>query len=337
MHDDHPAHLQFLIDGYLHTQLIALAIHWGIPESLSAETLTAADLAAERGIAPITMRRVMAGLSAIGVFEEVEGDRYRLTPMGELLRPDVPNSMRGAAAIRAAIYYPVAGRLHEALSIGSIPFEVTFGADLFTYLTAEESAGAAFQASMSSRSHFEAEAVVRGRDFSHYERIVDIGGGYGTLLEAVLLAATNARGTLFDLPQVIERSEVRFANGPLHERISFSSGDFFDAIPTGGDAYLLSRILHDWDDERCSLILCNLRSAMSTGKTVFLVESVVPERAADAPAVVNMDMHMLLLLAGRERMRAEFEQLLGEAGFALERIDDLATPMGASLIEARAL
>jgi hypothetical protein len=336
MHDDHPAQLQFLIDGYLHTQLIALAIHWGIPESLSDGPRPASELATEGGIDPITMRRVLAGLSAIGVFEEAEGDAYRLTAMGQLLRTDVPNSMRGAAALRASLYYQVAAHLHDALSSGRIPFEVTFGADLFSYLSADASVREAFQASMSSRSRFEAEAVVQRRDFSEYEQIVDIGGGYGILLEAVLMATPTARGTLFDQPRVIERAIVRFGDDPLTQRISFAPGDFFDSVPAGGDAYVLSRVLHDWDDERCALILRNLRSAMPIGSTLFLVESVMPVRAADDPAVVNMDIHMLLLLDGRERTEAEFEQLLREAGFALERIDDLATPMGASLIEARA-
>jgi len=337
MNDDHPAHLQFLIDGYLHTQLIALAIHWNIPELLAVAPRTATELAAERNIDPLTMRRVLAGLSAIGVFEESGSDAYRLTAVGELLRPDVPNSMRGAAALRAALYYPVAARMRDALPNGRIPFDVTFGADLFSYLTANESVGTAFQASMSARSHFESKAVVQRRDFSSYGRIVDIGGGYGTLLEAVLLATPNACGTLFDLPQVVERSVVRFENGPVSERVSFAPGDFFAEVPAGGDAYLLSRILHDWDDERCSLILRNLRSAMTTGATLFLVESVMPVRAADDPAVVNMDMHMLLLLSGRERTEAEFQQLLATSGFTLERVDDLGTPMGASLIEARAV
>jgi hypothetical protein len=337
MHDDHAARMRTLIDGYLHTQLIALAIRWGVPESLASGAKTATEVASGPSIEPLAVHRVLRGLAAIGILEETGDGEFRLTPLGELLRPDVPSSMRGPASVRAAIYYPAAARLHDALATGQIPFDLAFEADFFTYLQAEPAAGAVFQASMASRSQFEADAIVRLRDFSEYREIVDVGGGSGVLLEALLEATPTARGTLFDLPEVIDRAASGFQTGPLAGRVTTSSGSFFESVPTGGDAYALSRVLHDWDDEQCAVILRNLRHAMNPGTALFLVEAVLPERAADAPAVVSMDLHMLLLLPGRERTEAEFARLLDHAGFALQSVVDLETPTGASLIEARAM
>jgi hypothetical protein len=164
--------------------------------------------------------------------------------------------------------------------------------------------------------------VVEAYDFSAFDRVVDVGGGSGLLLGAVLDAHPGLAGTLFDRPEVVAGATLPAIGG-----------DFFAEVPAGADAYLLSRVLHDWDDDEAVAIPRTCRRAMPDTATLLLVEALLPARAADDPAAVRMDLHMLLLLHGRERTRAEFAALLGAAGLRLTAA--VATPAGVSVIEAR--
>jgi ubiquinone/menaquinone biosynthesis C-methylase UbiE len=331
------ARLSRLIDSYLYTQLIVIAVRLNIPEFLAGGARTSTGLADALGIDAGKLRRVLRGLASIEVLEELDGDRFALTELGELLRRDVPGSLVGPALLRGELNFPAAAQLLASLTGGGIPFERAFGTDLFSFLQQSNEANKIFQASMTARSRIEAEAVARVHDFSASEIIVDIGGGSGALLEAVLRAAPESRGILFDLPEVAEMARRRFDEANLARRVEIVEGNFFDGVTPGGDLYLLSRIIHDWDDEQAGVILGNVRRAIRPSGTLMLIEAVSPERAIDQPAIVSMDLHMLLMLSGRERMEAEFDRLLRETGFELLQVVDLATPTGTSLIEARAI
>jgi O-methyltransferase domain len=184
------------------------------------------------------------------------------------------------------------------------------------------------------RSGREAADVVASYDFAGLRELVDVAGGSGVLLETILRATADLRGVLVDRPEAVERAGARLAAAGLDGRAECVAGDFFDAVPPGADAYLLSRVLHDWDDADARRILTACREAMPAGARLLVVDAIVPERAQDGPEAVRMDIHMLILLGARERTEAEFRDLLASAGFALRRVVPTASPAGVSLIEA---
>jgi hypothetical protein len=311
-----------LADGYLITQLLHVAIALGVPEALAHGPRSAEDLADELGAVPGPLRRVLRGLAAEEVLEEDGDGRFSLGGPGRLLLPGVPSSLRGAVTARADIYYRAAVGLLDAVRTGGTPFELVHGQAFFAFLSAAPERLAAFRASMADRSAREAGAVVDAYDVSRFASVVDVGGGSGTLLRAVHDRASHAELTLFDLPEVVDGSDLPAVGG-----------DFFTHVLGGADAYLLSRVLHDWDDADALGVLRSCRVAMRADSLLLVVEAVVPERAVDDPAAVRMDLHMLVLLQGRERTVSEYATLLDAAGLQLTA--DVPTGAGVHVLEAR--
>ena len=322
-----------LMDGYLVTQALYVAMELGIADRLADGPRTADDLAAEADADPGALHRVLRLLAAEGILVESDGG-FGLTPLGELLRADVPGSHRGACLARGTVYYEAAGGLLRAVREGGAAFVYVHGQSLIDYLGERPALGAAFQGSMTARSTQEAAAVVAAYDFSAYRRLVDVGGGTGVLLAAILTDTPWLHGVLFDRPQVIEAAGRRLAEAGLAERSETVGGDFFDAVPAGADAYLLSRVIHDWNDDDAVRILGVCRRAMGEQGRLLLVEALLPERATEQPAAIRMDIHMLVLLHGRERTEAEFAGLLARAGFRVTRVVPTDSPAGIAVIEA---
>jgi SAM-dependent methyltransferase len=331
-----PAHVQVsrLMDGYLVTQLLYVAAKLGLADALAEAPQAADALARKVGAEPGALCRVLRGLAAEGVLDDHPDGRFGLTALGTCLRSDVPNSMRGAILARGDLYYGAAAGLLEAVQHGSVPFEHVHRVGFFEYLVQHPDRGAAFQASMADRARHEAAEVVAAYDFGPFRRLVDVGGGHGVLLGAILAAVPGLQGVLLDQPSVVARASERLASAGLAGRCACVAGDFFTAVPPGGDAYLLSRVIHDWDDAAAVRILTNCRRAMGPDGTLLLVEVVLPTRAGEQPAAIRMDLHMLTLLRGRERTAAEYERLLGAAGFRPVRIVPTRSPAGVSVIEA---
>lgn len=311
-----------LADGYLITQLLHVAVALGVPAALAAGPRSAADLARELGAVPGPLHRVLRGLAAEEVLDELPDGRFGLSPVGELLRPGVPNSLQGTVAARGGLYYRPAAGLLAAVRNGGTPFELAEGQPFFDALAAEPTRLAAFRASMADRSAREAGAVVAAYDVSGFASVVDVGGGPGLLLQAVRERAPSADVLLFDRPEVAAGSDLPAVGG-----------DFFEQVPAGSDAYLLSRVLHDWDDDAARRVLTVCRTAMRPDSVLLVVEAVLPERAADDPAAVRMDLHMLVLLPGRERTAAEYAALCEAAGLRLTR--DVPTDAGVHVLEVR--
>ena len=261
-------------------------------------------------------------------------DRFGLTALGACLRGGVPGSLRGAIVARGDLYFRAAAGLLDAVREGGVAFEGAHGLGFFAYLAEHPDLGAAFQGSMADRSRQEAADVVAAYDFGAFGRLVDVGGGTGVLLGQILAAAPRLRGVLFDRPEVVEQARERLAAAGLAGRCEFVAGDFFASVPPGGDAYLLSRVVHDWDDGAARRILATCHRAMGDASRLLLVEAVLPERARDSLAAIRMDLHMLLLLRGRERTEAEFEGLLARAGFRQTRIVPTRAPVGLGVVEA---
>jgi hypothetical protein len=316
------AQLARLADGYLVTQLLHLAVELGVPDALATGPRDAQELAAELGAEPGPLHRVLRGLAAEEVLEELPDGRFALGETGQLLRAGVPGSLRGAVTVRAQLYYGAVAGLPDAVRHGGTPFELVHGRPFFEHLAAAPERLAAFQASMADRSAREAGAVVAAYDLSGVGSVVDVGGGTGTLLHAVRERVPAADVLLFDRPEVAARSDLPAAGG-----------DFFTEVPGGADAYLLSRVLHDWDDEDAVRVLRTCRAALRPDSVLLVVEAVLPERAVDDPAAVRMDLHVLLLLHGRERTAAEYAELFAAAGLRLTA--DVPTAAGVHVLEAR--
>jgi hypothetical protein len=329
-------HLSRLVDGYLNTQLIYIAVVLGIADALTDGPLASSELAHIAHANPLALHRVLRGLAAIDVLAEHEDGRFALTPSGALLQDSVPGSLRGAVLARGGLYYQVAAGLLDAVRKGGSAFERARGQSFFGHLAEHPDEAAIFQGSMAARSAHEAVSVVESYDFGRFRRIVDVGGGQGILLTAILQTAPELHGTLLDRPVAVEQARHRLAGVDLLHRCELVDGDFFAAVPANGDCYLLSRVIHDWDDEAAIRILQRCREAMPADGTLLLVEAVLPEHAADQPAAIRMDLHMLTLVGGRERTTTEYRTLLAAAGFILDRVIPTRSPAGICILEAKA-
>lgn len=318
-----------LMDGYLVTQLLFVAADLGVADALADGPRTAESVAADAGVDPAVLHRMLRGLAAYGVLDELGDGRFGLTPTGELLRDGVPGSFRGLVLARGELYYGAFGRLRDAVRTGGNGFELAYGARFFDYLAERRDITAAFQASMTDRSRQEAAAVVAAYDFGKLRRLVDVGGGRGVLLNAILTANPGLAGVLFDQPEIVAK-----AVDTLPASCQAVGGDFFHDVPAGADAYLLSRVIHDWDDDEAARILSSCRKAMPRESRLLLVEAVLPERAVEAPAAVRMDLHMLAMFSGRERTEAEFADLFAVAGLQLDRVIVADETVGLHILEA---
>jgi hypothetical protein len=316
--------LRRLTDGYVGTQLVAVAAELGIADVLAEGPCTADQLAGRVGADPRVLRRVLRGLAAEEVLEERPGGRFALTAMGQLLRDGVAGSQRGAILARGGLYYGALAGLLDVVRDGGVPFERVHGTTFFDYLDAHPAESARFQASMAVRASREAAAVVAAYDFHRFRSLVDVGGGPGVLLRAIRQAAPEIDVVLFDRPEVVREAQVPAIGG-----------DFFAQVPAGADAYVLSRVIHDWADAEAIAILRSCRRAMSDESTLLLVEAVLPQRAVDDPAAVTMDLHMLTLLRGQERTADEYVALLRVARFRLDRVVATDPPVGVHILEAR--
>jgi precorrin-6B methylase 2 len=331
-----PVHLPVsrLMDGYLATQLLCVAARLNIADILGEGPRSAEALALRTGANRDVLRRVLRGLAAEGVLDELADGRFGLTAAGACLRSDAPGSLHGSIIARSDLYYRAAAGLFDAVRDGGVPFQRIHGSSFFDYLARHPESGRAFQGSQEARARHEAAAVVAAYDFSGFDRLVDVGGGPGVMLAAIMVATPALRATLLDREPVVQRARQTLQDAGVADRCELLAGDFFAAVPAGADAYLLSRIVHNWDDEPALAILRRCRSAMRPGATLLLVEAVLPARAVEAPDAVRMDLHMLTLLGGRERTAAELESLLAAASLRLRRIVRTRSAAGICIVEA---
>jgi hypothetical protein len=323
-----------LIDGYLTTQLLYVAARLGVADVLAGGPRTGREIAEAVGADPDALTRILRGLVLEDVLAEEDDGRFMLTAIGKGLRDGVPGSLRGAVLARGEVYWSAAAGLLRAATEGGTALEHVHGERFFDHLAGDPEREAAFQASMADRAQREAADVVAAYEFAGLRDVVDVGGGSGVLLEAILRATPGLRGVLVDRPEAVEKARRRLTAAGLDARYECVVGDFFDSVPPGADAYLLSRVIHDWDDADAQRVLTNCREAMPVDARLLLVEAIVPERAHDGPEAVRMDIHMLMLLGARERTEAQFRRLLADAGFELVRVVPTASPASLSVLEA---
>lgn len=333
--DPAPWRLMALADGYVTTQLLYVAARLGLADELAGGPRTGAEVAAAVGADPDVVTRVLRGLCLDEVFVEEDDGRFALGPLGVHLRAGVPGSLRGSVLVRGGFYYPAVGALLDATRVGDVPFERVYGRPFFDHLDRHAEHAALFQGGMAGRAEREAAVVVGAYDLAGCGRLVDVGAGPGLMTRAALRAVPGLRATLLDRPGMVGRARAELTAAGLAERCTFVPGDFFTAVPEGGDVYLLSRILHDWGDDEAVRILKACRAAMPRDARLLIVDAVLPARARDLPAAIRMDLMMMILLGARERTEDEFRRLLQHGGFELRRVVPTGSPTGLAIVEGR--
>jgi hypothetical protein len=326
------AALQQMTNGYWTTQIIYVAAKLGIADLLSHGPQDVDTLARATQTHAPSLGRLMRALGGLGLFRENEQRQYELTTLGRCLASGSPGALRARAILNGEEWYQGWGGLLDSVRTGQPAFHNLFGKTFFEYMAGRADTAAAFNEAMASSTEGAAAAVVKAYDFSGCRTIVDVGGGTGAFLAAILRASPQARGILFDRPGVVAAARELRGRAGIAGRCELVGGDFFEAVPSGGDVYILSWIIHDWDDERSIAILGSCRRAMTGDARLLLIEQVVPD--GDQPSLSKLyDLHMLVLApGGRERRADEYESLLAAADLRLTRI--VSTDVPRSVIEA---
>jgi hypothetical protein len=299
----------------------------GIAERLARGPATADELSAGLGVNAEALYRVLRLLCGYGIFIEDRDRRFRLSRIGEKLRPDVPGSAHAMLVYNGQQWQtePYA-QAEFTLRTGRPAFEHAFGASFFDYIAGHPDAASVFDNAMTSVTQLHASAVRGAYDFGKFGILADVGGGNGLLLSAILAAHPRLRGILFDLPRVTARARLQLDAAGVAGRCEIRGGDFFETVPAGADAYMMSHIMHDWDDERCRAILRACRSNMAPGALLLIIDVIIAPCDNRFDQGKLTDMQMLFVLTGRERTEPEFRELLASAGFAVRRIVRTAAP-----------
>jgi SAM-dependent methyltransferase len=325
--------LRQLCTGFWIAKAVAVAAELGIADHLKDGPKTAAELAHVVGAHTSALYRLLRGIACVGVFAEDAQGRFTLTPLATLLLADTPQSWRAAAILNGEpwIWQPW-GDLLYSVKTGNPAFDHIFGMEFDAYLAQHQDAAHIFQAFMQVATAEEALAVAPIYDFSGMTTVVDVGGGRGALLGAILQANAHLHGVLFEAPHVIASARPALEAQGVADRCQFVAGDFFDMLPAGSDAYILKWILVSWDDERAVMILQNCHRAMRTNGKLLVVERIIPP--GNEPFYGKLaDLNLLVLYRGHHRTEAEYRTLFGRAGFTLSRILPTHSPTEFSVIE----
>ena len=329
-----PAAMMEMILATWTSQAITAAAQLGVADALADGPLTIDELADRVGASPDALRRLLRALISRGIFRHRSDGRYELNSLAGTLRSDTPVSMTWAARFYGSREQRERWTLLvDSIRSGNAVVPALHGKESFDYFAEHPEHSELFNQTMTSVSQLTDATVVAGYDFSAYPTIVDVGGGHGPLLAAILAAAPASRGVLYDLPRVVANAPDLLREQRVADRVRIAEGSFFDSVPGGGDAYVLKNIIHDWPDENAVQILRNVRAAAGPRATVLLVEFVIPTHDRDF-AGKWVDLEMLLNLGARERTAAEYRDLLSQAGFRMTRIVQTASPL--SVVEARA-
>jgi hypothetical protein len=329
-----PVALLKLLFGKQITYCLSAVARLGVADHMNDQPARVEDLAAQVGAHAPSLYRVMRLLASVDIFEELHRQHFRLTPLGVLLKSDVPGSFRYLAiqlgdpwSIRAFEHFT------DTVSTGIDGVSQAFGKNVFEYLSEHPEQAEHFNRSMTGLSEFLSEAIVSAYDFSGIMCLTDVGGGHGSLLASVLNRNPHLQGVVYDLPEVVAGAYEHPAFRACGDRIQVAAGSFFERVPQGSDAYMMKSIVHDWSDELCVKILTNIRQELPEDGCVLVIEQIVDDASDLTPAKL-LDIEMLAMtVGGRERTQSEFEGLFSEAGLQLTKVIPTKSPM--SILEAR--
>ncbi len=316
--------------GFVTSQALRAVAELGIADLLASGEQTADELAKASGVNADALYRTLRLLASEGVFREISLRRFAQTELSATLRSDLPESPRDFVRMINSEPYQAFEDLLHPIKTGGTAFEHVFGAPRFDWLDAHPEKTALFQRAMIALSQGANEAVAEAYDFTPFKRVIDVGGGLGQLLSAILARNPHLVGVLFDRLANVEAAKSGLG-GPL-PRTEFVAGSFFEAVPKGGDVYILKRVIHDWDDDRAANILRNCRAAMPPSGRVLVAERITGE-GNDPDLNKYLDIVMLAVTGGVERTEQQFAQLLARSGLRLERV--VPTRAGMSVLVAR--
>lgn len=310
-----------MIGGCWTTQVCGASVRLGLPDLIGVDEADARGLAEVIGCPEEPLRRLLRAMCSIGLARQVDSGRFALTARGAMLRRDAAESLHGLAMAWTARSWDAWSKLEQGVRTGETT--VPSGAEGFASMAHNPEAAAVLNASQAARSRGVARETARVFDFSGFGEVMDLGGGYGTVLAAILKANPHLKGAVVELAYLEEGTTAFLAAEGVGDRARFIDGSFFDAVPPGADCYILKSILHDWTDAQCVAILRNVAAAAKPGATLLVIEQVLPEIADDDPANLSAfrtDLTMLLSTGGKERTEAEFRALFADVGFTLRRV-----------------
>jgi hypothetical protein len=303
-----------------------------LADHLTMGAKSANELAGATGTHAPSLHRLMRTLAGLGILTERDGQRFALTGLGEALKSDAPGSARSTVmAFCNPTFWHSWEEIIHSLQTGETGFAKATGMPLFEYLAKHPEEATYFSEAMVGFHGTETTAVANAYDFSSLKTIVDVGGATGNMLAAILSRHAAPRGVLFDRPHVVHEAAALLKAHGVEDRVTIEPGDFFESVPAGGDAYLLSHVIHDWNEEQCLTILGHCRKAMKPDGRLLIVETVLP--TGDTPHQGKiLDMVMLVVPGGQERTEGEYVSLLGKAGFRVSRV--VPTQSAVSVVEA---
>ncbi len=324
--------LMQLVQGFMVAKALQTAAELGIADLVAQAPKTAEELATSTSTDARSLLRLLRGLASRGIFRQDETGRFQNTPLSEALRSDAPMSARDYVIYAVHDGNVLAWtQLMSVLRTGEPSFAAANGTDVWGYFEQHPDVGERFNRAMTALGAGNIRLVVDAYDFSPFTTIVDVGGGEGTLLAAILARNPAARGILFDLPAVADSARRYLASQGLDNRTQVMSGSIFGSIPAGGDVYILKNVLHDWPDDKALLILERCRAAIPTHGKLVIADAVMTPGNDPHPSKW-FDLHMMVALGGRERTEEEFRTLLARAGFELTSAKPLPAPIG--IVEA---
>jgi hypothetical protein len=330
-----PPHVEMIRMGtaYWVSRIVFAAAKLGLADRLAAGAKSAAELAGAMNVHEPSLYRLMRTLASLGVLSEQPGQRFVLTELGASLKTGAPGAARASVLTLGSRWAQSAfDEIVYSVETGKTGFERAQGIGLFDYLSRHPDDASLFSQTMVGVHGEEPAAVAAAYDFSGFNTIVDVGGATGNLLASILAHHPQPSGVLYDRPYVVGEAPALLAAKGVDGRVRIEAGDFFTGVPAGGDAYLLSHIIHDWNEEQCLTILGHVRKALKPDGRLLLIEMVLP--AGDVPHPGKLlDIVMLVMPGGQERTEEEYRTLLGKAGFRLDRV--VPTASAVSVVDAR--
>jgi SAM-dependent methyltransferase len=323
-----------MISGIWVPQALYAAAKLGIADALAVGPASADAVAREAKTHPRATYRLLRALATLDVVRESDGGVFELTPLGRCLTADSPDSVQAWALLWGGpMMWEPWGHLADCVRTGEMAPKFLSGVDgAFELMKAYPEDAAHFNRSMLELTRGVAALLPAAYDFSGARVVVDVGGGFGSLLPPLLRKNPSLRGVVYDLPGCAEGSRKLMAEEGLTDRCDFEPGDFFESVPTGGDIYLLKSVIHDWDDAKSRTILERCRAALAPGARLLVLEWIMPDRAGPADVgIAGTDLNMMVMVGGQERTGPEYRALLASAGLRVTRV----IPTGAmSVMEA---
>jgi len=309
-----------LMTSYYVPQAIYVAAQLGLADHLARHPQTTDELARATATDPAALNLLLYALSSVGIFAVTPNGTWQLTPLATYLQSDMPHSQRGWALFHGGVGYHAWAELKQTIETGATAFAHAFGDDFYGYMATHPEIATAWDTAMNQTARSWLGALTESYDFSGLDTIVDVGGGQGTLLAMLLPALAHARGILVDLPHVVAGAGPVLSVAGVANRCTIVGGDAFQAVPRGGDLYILARVLFNWNDAKAVQLLQSCRHAMHDHARLLVIDIVQDEAALAEPGVAFGDLNLLVQFGGRQRSQQAFRELFKQAGFSLATI-----------------